>query len=345
MRIGIHFGESYIKRLGESNNDKYMNICTITCQNEVNHGAKLQCYALIRWLKKQGHEAKVIDYRPDFARGPGLLWYWPGLSIKEWVKLFFRFKQRQIAIKRYKVFEAFSVKCIPRTKIYWNIDELRNDPPDADMYLAGSDQIWNTTFRNGTDPGYYLDFGPKTVRRESFAASFAITEIEESKKAIVKKFLSNFDKITVREQSALPILKDLGFEGSLQEDPVFLLSAKEWDDVADGTGAGERYVLVYDFYLGDDIKVAAMQEARDRNCKIFAICHEALPYADKNFVYSGPETFVSLIKHAQCVISNSFHGTVFAMIYNVPFRILDRPDGLNIRMHDLLDRKGLIYDQ
>lgn len=315
-----------------------MKICTITCQNADNHGARLQCYALVRHLQKLGHEVEVIDYRPDYMRGPSPLWYWPECSPKAWVKLFLQFSLRRKNLKRHVCFEAFSQKYIPRTRIYGSIDELRQDPPVADMYLAGSDQIWNTTFRNGTDPGYYLDFGPESVRRESFAASFAVTEIEEFKKPIVKQLLARFDKITIREQSALAILKDLGYEGALQDDPVFLLSAKEWDQVADGTGAGEEYVLVYDFYLGNDVREAAQKEARERNCKIYAICHEALPYADRNFVYAGPETFVSLIKHAQCVISNSFHGTVFAMIYGVPFCVLDRPDGLNVRMHDLLER-------
>lgn len=314
-----------------------MKICTITCQNANNHGARLQCYALVHHLQKQGHEVEVIDYRPS-GDGRAKLWYWPGASLKEWVKLFVRLPKRIRANKRQTYFEAFSQKYIPRTRIYYNIEALRKDPPLADLYIAGSDQIWNTTLRNGTDPAYYLDFGPKETCREAFAASFAIIEIEERKKPIVKKYLANFDKITVREQSALKILADLGYKGELQEDPVFLLSADEWNQVADGTGAGEKYVLVYDFYLGDDIKVAAQKEARERNCKIYAICHEALYYADRNFVYAGPETFVSLIKHAQCVISNSFHGTVFAMIYGVPFKVLDRPDGLNIRMHDLLER-------
>lgn len=316
-----------------------MKICTITCQNADNYGARLQCYALWRWLTEQGHEVEVIDYRPDYMRGPSQLFYFPK-SLKDLIKLFVHLPQRVRARKRHEAFEAFSEKWIPRTKVYWSIDELREDPPVADMYVAGSDQIWNTTFRNGIDPGYYLDFGPKGVIRESFAASFATEELVSSSVKFVKRNLQRFDKITVREQSALKILEELGFEGDLQDDPVFLLSAEQWDEVADGTGEGEKYVLVYDFYLGDDIKRQAQEIARKQGLKIFAICHEALPYADKNFVYSVPETFVSLIKHASYVVSNSFHGTVFAMIYNIPFCVLYRPDGLNVRMRDLLERKG-----
>lgn len=314
-----------------------MKICTITCQNADNHGARLQCYALVRYLQKQGHSVSVIDYRPHYMRGPRL-WYWPQASIKEWAKFFLQIPDRKRAVRRHQCFDEFSKKYIPRTRIYYNIDELRKDPPVADMYIAGSDQIWNTTFPNGTDPGYYLDFGPKEIRRESFAASFATSEIVPFARDFVRENLKRFDKITVREQSALKILEDLGYHGTLQDDPVFLLSAEEWNEIADGTGEGEKYVLVYDFYADEKIKKKALSLAAEKECKVYAICPMKLSYAEKNFVYSGPETFVSLIKNANCVVSNSFHGTVFAMIYHIPFKIVDRPDGLNVRMHDLLER-------
>jgi len=317
-----------------------MKICTITCQNATNHGARLQCYALAHWLQKQGHEVEVIDYRPAYSLDASLC-FWPGMSLKNWVKFFLYYPSRKRNIERRKFFDAFSRKYIPLTKqVYHSIDDLRRYPPAADLYIAGSDQIWNTTFPNGTDPAYYLDFGSVDKRRESFAASFATERLKPGTELFVKDNLQRFDKITIREQSALKILESLGVAGSLQEDPVFLLSTSEWDEIADGTGAGEKYVLVYDFYLGEDIKKEAQKVAKEQGLKIYSICHLNLKYADKNFIFAGPETFVSLVKHASYVISNSFHGTAFAMIYGVPFRVLDRPDGLNIRMHDLLERHG-----
>lgn len=322
-----------------------MKICTITCQNADNHGARLQCFALAYWLKKEGNEVEVIDYQPDYMRGPKL-WYVPR-NIKEYVKFFIRIPERLCAVKRHKVFSEFSQKYIPLTKVYNNIDELRNDPPMADMYLAGSDQIWNPTFRNGTDPAYYLDFGPKNILRKSFAASFAVSSIEDVQKRLwIKDNLKRFDKITVREQSALKILKDLGYDGVLQDDPVFLLNREEWNKVLDLEESwkelgikDEKYVLIYDFFLSNEIKSVALEYKKRNNCKIFSVCHKSLSYADKNFVYATPNDFVNLIKHACCVISNSFHGTCFAMIYNIPYIVVNRPDGLNVRMQDLLERR------
>jgi hypothetical protein len=317
-----------------------MKICIITCQNAVNHGARLQCYALVHWLQKQGHSVEVIDYRPTYSLDQKLF-YWPGLSLKSWIKLPLYYPVRKRNIERRKVFDVFSKKYLPLTsRIYYTIEDLRKNPPMADLYIAGSDQIWNTTLANGTDPAYYLDFGSDNVLRESFAASFATESLKSGSDVFVREQLKKFDKITVREQSALKILEYLGFEGSQQEDPVFLLSTSEWDEVSDGTGVGERYVLVYDFYLGNDIHTAAQKIAKEKGLKIYNISHSPLSYADKNFIYSGPETFVSLIRNASYLISNSFHGTAFAMIFDVPFKVLDRPDGLNVRMHDLLERHG-----
>jgi hypothetical protein len=266
------------------------------------------------------------------------------MSIKEWAKLFIYFPLRKKKLKRRKSFDEFSQKYIPLTEhVYYNIGDLRKNPPQADMYIAGSDQIWNTTLPNGLDPAYYLDFGSSDVRRESFAASFGTESLKPGSEMFVKENLKRFDKITIREQSALSILKSLGLEGTLQEDPVFLLSASDWDKIADGTGVGEKYVLVYDFYKSNDIKLEAQKIAQAENLKIYNISHSKFSYADKNFIYSGPDTFVSLIKNASYVVSNSFHGTAFAMIYGVPFKVLDRQDGLNIRMHDLLKRHGYSF--
>ena len=105
---------------------------------------------------------------------------------------------------------------------------------------------------------------------------------------------------------------------------------------------GEEYVLVYDFYNDGRIRKIAQKIAREKKLKIHAICPMKIPYANKNYVCSRPETFVSLIKNASYVVSNSFHGTAFAMIYGKPFEVVDRPDGLNVRMHDLLERHAIL---
>lgn len=319
-----------------------MRICTITCQNADNYGARLQAYALAEYLKCQGHDVRVIDYRPPYMTFKTQLWYWPGVSLKQWAKLFVRMRQRSTDIKRHEAFCAFSDKYLPLTKVYHGIDELRKNTPKADLYIAGSDQIWNTVFANGTDPAYYLDFGDTSTSRISYAASFATESIVSDKIPFVKEKLKCFDRISVRESSAIHLLKSLGrADGKLVLDPVFLISANDWDKLLPLEHYDEEYILVYDFMQSKTIRKVVMRLADLTNCKIFAIGARMLRYADKSFTTADPTQFISLVKHSRCVVSNSFHGTAFAMIYHRDFFVVNREDGLNERMVDWLNRCNL----
>ena len=316
-----------------------MRICTITCSNVDNHGARLQTYALAKYLQDKGNDVRVIDYRPQYLDPSYDVLYWPGLLIKEWAKFFLRFAQRIRSKKRHTSFVAFSKKYIPLTeKIFHNVEELRSDPPEADLYVAGSDQIWNTFFPNGTDPAFYLDFGSEKIRRESFAASFATTTLRAGSESFVRDNLKRFDCISVRERSGIEILEGLGYTGQIQDDPVFLLSSEQWDQISDRTGEGERYVLVYDFFSDRQIKKKACSIAKEGKLRIYAICPFWQSYADKNYVTAGPETFVSLVKNASMIVTNSYHAIAFSMIYRRHFIFVPRPDGLNERINDLLSR-------
>lgn len=321
-----------------------MRICTITCHNALNHGARLQACALLHYLNTKGYEAEVIDYRPDYMSSREQIWYWPGCSVREWAKFFLRFGQRKNAVLRDSAFEKFSQKYIPRTRhIYNTIDELQAQPPQADAYMAGSDQIWNISLHNGSDPAYYLDFGGPKTKRISYAASFALPSLLPDCESFVKEHLSTFDSISVREMSGLQILSSLGFDGQVVVDPVFLLTAEAWDALLDCQDIAEPYVLVYDVVGCNTIKHIAKRFAKACRCKIYAIGSRRLGYADKNFLQAAPDKFVELIRNSRCVISNSFHATAFAIIYHRDFHVIDRMDGLNERMHDLLIRFGLQF--
>lgn len=315
-----------------------MRICIITCSNSDNYGARLQAYAMARYLKDQGHEVSIIDYRPPYLDPSYRVLYWPGSSLKEWTKLFLQFPQRIRSKARHKSFVSFSERYLPLTrKIYRSVHELRQDPPTADLYIAGSDQIWNTFFPNGTDPAFYLDFGPQNTRRESYAASFATNDLRPGTEDFVKTNLARFDRISVRETAGLAILERLGIQGGIREDdPVFLLSAKQWEEVADGTGVGEHYLLVYDFFSDPTLKEKARKAAKEKHLSIYAACPFRQRYADRNYTTAGPETFVSLVQNADFVVTNSYHALAFCLIFQREYCFVPRPDGLNERMEDLL---------
>ena len=321
-----------------------MKICTITCQNADNYGARLQTYALATYLEKKGHEVKVIDYRPSYMSFKVKEWYWPGCSIKNWAKLFLQLNQRNIQIKRHKMFDRFSQCHIPLTpRKYHSWEDLFKRPPEADIYIAGSDQIWNTFFPNGKDPAFYLDFGDTKTKRISYAASFATTRLAEDCADFVQRKVMNLDHVSVRENSGLAILQELGCAGKLAADPACLLSSDQWDEIAVNPQIKNDYILVYDFLNSPTLKKLAIRLTSLLKCKISSVGPRRLKYADKNLIYASPEEFVGLVKNARCVISNSFHGTMFAMIYHRDFFVVKREDGLNERMVDLLGRYRLSH--
>ena len=179
-------------------------------------------------------------------------------------------------------------------------------------------------------------------RKISYAASFATQELVDGSQEFVSDKLRNFDAISVRESSGLDILRELGLSGTQVVDPVFLIDNNGWDFFDRDSSPRERYILTYDFEKRHSvIAPIAKRLAHLQNCKIYSVSPFRLKYVDKSFPDAGPEEFVSLIKHAQCVISNSFHGSAFSMIYHKDFFVVNRRDGLNVRMSDLLGRYGL----
>lgn len=322
-----------------------MIIKTITCHDVYNLGASLQAYALQTYLESLRHDVEIIHYKPDYLSGHFNL---ATVSNPDFDKplirhlyLLAKLPGRLLALKRKKLFDEFTANYLKLTRRYSSYEELKADAPEADVYIAGSDQIWNTTFRNGTDPAFYLDFGPRDVLRLSYAASFATDSLVEGTEDFVRTKLANFDAISVRESSAVSLLNAFGFQGIQVVDPVFLLSSGQWDEITTPDGEADDYILVYDFMKDSGIQSIAMRLACHYSCKIYSIGPVRLSYAHKNFWKEGPRSFISLIKHAKCVVSNSFHGTAFSMIYERDFFVVNRKDGLNMRMRDILTHYGI----
>lgn len=156
-----------------------MKIATITCHNVYNYGASLQAYALQRYLSQEGHDVEIIDYKPYYLNSRYNWRHIPAESrlypYKDYVGtqcIYFLLKNRKIykTIGRKRKFDDFRQKFLTLTdNTYTSAEELRATPPQADLYIAGSDQIWNTACENGKDAAFYLDFGSDDTRRISYA--------------------------------------------------------------------------------------------------------------------------------------------------------------------------------
>jgi len=316
-------------------------ILTITCHNVYNHGASLQEFALLKYLNNLGYDTKTINYTPDYLSN-----HFNFLSVdnpKFKNNLFFRFLYiilkfpiKLFAYPRKIKFDDFSKKYINETKInYKTNSDLITDVPQADIYICGSDQIWNSYFQNGKDPAFYLNFVPKDKLKISYAPSFAIDKIENSLKEFVKQNVKHIDAISVRETSGKKILNDLNINNVTQVlDPVFLLDKNKWYELSNQP-IEKNYILIYDFDNNPLIKTIAQNIKKEHNYKIITL-NKNVNYADKNYYLKGPQDFLSLIKNANFVLANSFHAVAFSLIFQKTILVFNRKDKINTRMRDLL---------
>ncbi|MCF6168484.1 polysaccharide pyruvyl transferase family protein [Lutibacter sp.] len=331
-----------------------MKIKTITCHKVYNYGATLQEYALIEYLINIGYEAETINYTPNYLTHDFSFFSNssnPKYSSNLFIKLLYligKIPHRLILLQRKKAFDIFEKKFIPSTNYnYKTNEELKKNLPMADAYICGSDQIWNSYFQNGKDPAFYLDFVPENKLKISYAASFAIDEIEGSLKNFVKEKVSRINFVSVREISGVGILKDLGIKNIQQVlDPIFLLDKSYWETTF-VTPIQDNFLFVYDFDSNPLLKKLAINLAKKYKLKVFSV-NKNIKYADKNFWLKGPEIFLSLVFHAKFILSNSFHAVAFSLIFNKQFLVFNRNEVINTRMRDLLkliDAETLLFTE
>lgn len=324
-----------------------MKIKTITCHDVYNAGASLQAYALSKYLTDQGHTVEIIDYKPDYLQHYKLT----GVANNQYDKPVLReiyntlkFPGRLCAKlgKRKRSFDCFTRKYLPVTsRTYRSNEELKAEPPAADVYLAGSDQIWNIFFQNGKDPAFYLDFAPQNAVKASYAASFAVENIDDEWKSQIKNWLLNLDYISVRESSGVDIIHGLEIDKAVQVvDPVFLLGRKEWNKLVEPIYNRKPFIFLYDFDNNEQLGKSVRNLARENGWKVYSYLRN--PYCDRCFSQAGPREFLSLVRDAELVISNSFHATAFSLIFEKPFWVLERKEKINTRMRDLLKSIGKI---
>ena len=322
-----------------------MIIDTITCHNVYNLGASLQTYALAAYLQSQGHEVQIIDYQPIYLRHyrlagvPNPRFDKPLLREAYQIAKFPGRLYDRLTSKRKKAFDRFTAEYMPVTQTtYSDIAALRAAPPEADLYIAGSDQIWNPLFRNGKDPAFFLDFVPEGKRRISYAASFAVERLEKQDADRMKPWLEKLDAVSVRESSGVALLADMGIKGVQVVDPVFLLPKEAWEKLAVQPSM-QDYILVYDFDNNPKIKEIAQAISRKTGRKIVSLF--PVDWADELWADAGPCEFLGAIQNAGIVISNSFHATAFSLIFGKDFYVVNRTEGINARMKDLVGDLGL----
>ena len=325
-----------------------MRIFILTFHESPNYGALLQAYALQKYLRDSGNEAMLIDYRNaarKYSQVHGLrkirsvLW-------SNTVKPLFESKVRLDRTKRFKdLFFRYSEKA------YHSEAELRADPPIADVYITGSDQVWNSRNNNG-DLSYFLDFVPAGKKRISYAPSFGTGKQSDEYLERIKPHIKEIDFLSVREASGAKILKEkCGCDALVVCDPVFLLSKEEWNMIAETPEQGD-YILCYympgDKLIEKRIKQVAEKLRRRTGYRIVNIGkkdYDKLRFWEPNKYDYGPLEFVGAIANAAYVVTNSFHGSAFSVLFEknlyVPVRYdLAAEKTLNTRIVEMLRVAG-----
>lgn len=308
-----------------------MKILTITCHRPYNYGAVLQAYALQHYIENQGIDTAIIDYYPKYQQKRT-----EGYLLIRLIWSLYRMPDRMVG-KR--VFGKFLKENIRLTKQYKTLEELKSCPPKADGIIAGSDQIWNYNIHK--DDTYYISFAPENCFKASYAASIAQDDIPHNLKAVYQRRLKGFKLISVRERTAESLLNELGCKNvTTVLDPVFLLSADEWANrIADSTFSETGYILMYAFNCTKEISNYARNMAKKTKKKLYIINTMVNDYrfwGDRHFWNCSPNRFIKLFMNADVVVTNSFHGLAFSIIFKKQTHVFSKHTGGNSRLYDLM---------
>lgn len=282
-------------------------VITLHCSD--NPGSSLQTFALCRHLSQCGMQVQAIDYRPWYISNNGH-------PIKRAVKTLLSLKSR--SLQRRRIF-GFMKKYIPTTEKYLSAAALRRHPPQADIYITGSDQLWNTAHRCGSDGAYYLDFAADAPRL-AYAISLGTAPPTEQTLAQIKRHCGSFSAISVREgSSCAPVEGVFGREIPLVCDPTMLISAEEFRGMSIAPEK-EKYAVVYLCRPCALLDCAAEYIREKYGCKIIQLGGmKPLTHCDEYDNSIGPEEWLGYIENAEMIITGSFHATVFSLLFHKNF--------------------------
>lgn len=319
-----------------------MKIGILTFHRAVNYGASLQAYALKKYIEKQKLDVEIVDYRckyiEDLYNNP----FSKGNSFKGKLKNILTWKIQKKRNEKFDIFIKEYLKCEEKTSLF-NKNDLKEKEKELDKIIVGSDQVWST-FCTNNDTSYYLDFVENNAKKFSYAASFGIAKEEYSNNESLKKLISDFSGVSVREKVAYDLLKKVnGIESSVCLDPTFLLEKSEWEQLT-RTVNEEKYILVYSLSMPEAIVKYAEKMAKEKNIKvIYFTLNNLFSLKKQNNVITGsPLDFISYLSNAEYVITNSFHGTAFSLIFNKDFTVLKNANKNhdNSRLENILSIAG-----
>lgn len=332
----------------------------ITMHDIYNYGSVLQAYATQKVIEDMGYNAEIIDYKyPNeyHKRKKSIL-----NAIKSFIlsrgnsilKDFLLGKKSSTFLKNYQKFKEENYNL--STVRYNNFIQLKKNPPDYDIYVSGSDQIWRSDFVKN-DEGFFLNFIDKG-KKISYASSFGSTNIPKEYQSTYRTYLLNFNHLSVREKSGIDIIQKLtGKDSTLVLDPTLLLNKSEWNKMLTEFVSDKPYILCYGQNFGDSyMENLAKYISTDifPNYKIIRLNGKFYDHFNTKIKYildAGPTEFLGLFKSASFILAQSYHATIFSIIFEKKFISLlrgeEKHDSRQLNLLEILnlvDRKIYIGD-
>lgn len=311
-----------------------------------NYGAVLQAYALQKILHEKGYDTEILNYRDSAIEDEYKIFNFKNGSMYSKMRSLFKsilfLRKRKKRHDHFRDFQQHYLRI--GDKGYRSVEEIKKDPPRADIYVTGSDQVWNTSITKGVSDIYTLNFGLEKVRRIAYAASIGTAEICQNEGEEFREKVSGIDAISVREITAKNALARIFLDKPVEVtlDPVLLRSKRDWEaDLSEITERKEKYILAY--LVAEDQEYRKIVNAMSENTGLKIIHFESRSRYNNvlSSAYTeGPMDFVNLIKNAEYIVTTSFHGTAFSIVLHKKFWVIPhKPKGS--RITDLLDKLQL----
>ena len=327
-----------------------------------NYGGNLQAYALTCFLNENGFRAEQLPYirpkrtfRDDWKETNAFINKLTLFTKRVIQKTLKRGEFNQVKKRRQKVIEFGYRKTPHCKKVYTDADlkavyknfnsKTGKDLTEYSSFITGSDQVWRTIKKEA----YFLTFVPEVKRKISYAASISKNSLTDEEKVFFCNALKSFDAISVREKSDVNLLADL-YEGPIEWvlDPTLLLDIQQWNDICSPRLCKEKYVFCY--FLGNENKPRKLAKdyAKKYNLKLLTIPYLSSEYPLSDFILKkdekklfdvGVEDFLSLIKYAEVIFTDSFHAVVFSGIFKRQYFVFERTIGVSMssRIRSIVD--------
>jgi len=328
-----------------------MNVKVITRHSPSNYGSLLQSIATIKTIEGLGHDCSIIDYqRPDERGLKGVLTQVNckagfGNPLKKLAYIAIRYPIEKFALVRFDRMRKKYLKMTSRCSSHVDLKKI-----SADAFITGSDQVWGPMMNGVYDSAYFLQFVGKDSRKLAYAASFGKTKFDESTVVAYKKMLSEYDKIAVREKSAVSLLEEWGLNNCLGQvlDPTLLLDMSQWTNLLIKKNDFDKYkdlkyILVYQIHNDPKLSGYAKRLAKHTGMELLRVnpmLHQAL--RGGKFICSPDlSEFLSLVANASCIVTDSFHGTCFSINFGKQFIEILPNNATGTRNQSILELTGL----